>query len=135
MSGAGSSQVIGAGGPAASIPVGGIGPFAGFQKINFHRSSPFAALTTMAPQLTFRYRNGRSVSEAAAEARKSDIVIVFANQWASEGFDQPDLSLPDGQDALIEAVASANPNTIVVLQTGGPVFMPWLNKTAAVLQA
>ena len=135
MSGAGSSQVIGAGGPAASIPLGGSGPFAGFQKINFHRSSPFAALTTMAPQSTFRYRNGRSVSEAVAEARKSDIVIVFANQWASEGFDQPDLSLPDGQDALIEAVAAANPNTIVVLQTGGPVLMPWLNKTAAVVQA
>lgn len=135
MSGAGSSQVIGAGGPAATIPVGGTGPFAGFQKMNLHRSSPFAALTTMAPQATFRYRNGRSVSEAVAEARKSDIVLVFANQWASEGFDQPDLALPDGQDALIDAVAAANPSTIVILQTGGPILMPWLNKTAAVLQA
>ena len=47
----------------------------------------------------------------------------------------PDLSLPDGQDALIAAVAAANPHTIVVLETGGPVLMPWLDKTAAVLEA
>jgi beta-glucosidase len=135
LSGAGSSQVIGEGGPAASIPVGGTGPFAGFQNIVYHRSPPFAAIEAMVPQAKVRFRNGRSVSEAAAEAKKSDIVIVFANQWSGEGFDQPDLALPDGQDALIEAVASANPNTIVVLQTGGPILMPWLNKTAAVLQA
>lgn len=135
LSGAGSSQVIGEGGPAASIPVGGTGPFAGFQNIVYHRSSPFASIEAMAPQAKVRFRNGRSVSEAAAEAKKSDVVIVFANQWSGEGFDQPDLSLPDGQDALIDAVASANQNTIVVLQTGGPILMPWLNKTAAVLQA
>jgi beta-glucosidase len=135
LSGAGSSQVIGEGGPAASIPVGGTGPFAGFQNIVYHRSAPFAAIEARAPQAKVRFRNGRSVSEAAAEAKKSDLVIVFANQWSGEGFDQPDLSLPDGQDALIDAVASANPNTIVVLQTGGPVLMPWLSKTAAILQA
>lgn len=135
LSGAGSSQVIGDGGPAASIPVGGTGPFAGFQNIVYHRSSPFAAIEAMAPQAKVRFRNGRSVYEAVAEAKESDIVIVFANQWSGEGFDQPDLVLPDGQDALIDAVASANPNTIVVLQTGGPILMPWLDKTAAVLQA
>lgn len=135
LSGAGSSQVIGEGGPAASIPVGGTGPFAGFQNIVYHRSPPFVAIEAMAPQAKVRFRNGRSVSEAAAEAKKSDVVIVFANQWSGEGFDQPDLALPDGQDALINAVASANPNTIVVLQTGGPILMPWLDKTAAVLQA
>jgi beta-glucosidase len=45
------------------------------------------------------------------------------------------LNLPDGQEALIDAVASANPHTAVVLETGGPVFMPWLGKTAAVLEA
>lgn len=135
MSGAGSSQVIGEGGPAASIPVGGTGPFSSFQNIVYHRSSPFAAIEKMAPQATLRFRHGRSVSEAAAAAKTADIVIVFATQWSGEGFDQPDLSLPDGQDAMIAAVAAANPNTVVVLQTGGPVLMPWLDKTAAVLQA
>lgn len=135
LSGAGSSQVIGEGGAAATIPVGGTGPFASFQNIVYHRSSPFASIEAMTPNAKLRFRNGRSVSEAAAEAKKSDLVIIFANQWSGEGFDQPDLSLPEGQDALIDAVASANPNTIVVLQTGGPILMPWLNKTAAVLQA
>ena len=59
-------------------------------------------------------------------ARHSDVVIVFAKQWMSEGRDVPNLSLPGDQDALIAAVAAANPRTIVVLETGGPVLMPWL---------
>jgi beta-glucosidase len=50
-------------------------------------------------------------------------------------FDLPDLALPDGQDRLIEAVAAANPRTVVVLETGGPVLMPWLPRTAAVIEA
>ena len=52
-----------------------------------------------------------------------------------EGYDLPDLSLPWGQDAVIDAVASANPNTIVVLETGNPVAMPWREKVRAILQA
>ncbi len=135
MSGAGSSQVIGEGGPAVSIPLGGTGPFASFTNITYHPSSPFAAIQAMAPQARLRFRNGRSVSEARTEAAKADLVIVFANQWSGEGFDQADLALPDGQDALIDAVASANPKTVVVLQTGGPILMPWLDKTAAVIEA
>jgi beta-glucosidase len=63
------------------------------------------------------------------------VAIVFATKWSTEGQDQADLSLPSGQDALIAAVAAANPKTIVVLETGNPVVMPWLNQTAAVLQA
>lgn len=135
MSGAGSSQVIGEGGPAASIPTGGTGPSAMFQNIVYHRSSPFAAIEKLAKGAKVRFRSGRSVSEAVAEAKKSDVVIVFGNQWSGEGFDQPDLHLPDGQDALIEAVASVNANTIVVLQTGGPILMPWSKKSAAIVQA
>ncbi len=67
--------------------------------------------------------------------KNADVAIVFATQWQSEGFDQPDLSLPRGQDALITAVAAANPNTIVVLETGSAVAMPWLDQTAAVVEA
>lgn len=135
MSGAGSSQVAGSGGPAASIPTSGSGPVATLQSIIYHRSSPLAAIQKMAAGSNVRFRTGRSISEAAAEAKKADIVIIFANQWSAEGFDQPDLNLPEGQDALIDAVAAANPNSVVVLQTGGPVLMPWLDKTGAVLQA
>lgn len=75
------------------------------------------------------------IADAVTQAKQADVAIVFATQWSTEGLDQPDLSLPGGQDALIEAVTRANPNTIVVLETGGPVAMPWLNRTAAVLEA
>jgi beta-glucosidase len=81
------------------------------------------------------FRDGRYIADAVEAARRSDVAIVFATEWRTEGLDQPDLSLPDGQDALIAAVAAANPRTIVVLETGGPVAMPWLDKTAAVLEA
>ena len=56
--------------------------------------------------------------QAAAEARAADIVIVFAHQWTGKSFDTP-LALPEGQDALIEAVIASNPRTAVVLETAG----------------
>lgn len=126
LSGAGSSQVQGEGGSSVSIPVGGMGDFAAFVAQSYHRSSPLAAMKTLAPGTDFHFRDGRYITEAVTQAKAADVVIVFATQWATEGLDQPDLSLPGGQDALIEAVARANPNTIVVLETGGPVLMPWL---------
>jgi len=60
---------------------------------------------------------------------------VFAHQWTHEGADLPNLSLPDNQDELIRQVAAVNPRTIVVLETGGPVLMPWLASVQAVLEA
>jgi beta-glucosidase len=81
-------------------------------------------------------RYGGSEPAAAAEAAKgADVAIVFAYQWESEGMDLPDLSLPDNQDALIEQVAAANPHTIVVLETGTAVTMPWLDKVQGVVEA
>jgi beta-glucosidase len=74
-------------------------------------------------------------AEAALLAGRSDVVVVFAIRVEGEGFDLPDLSLPWGQDAVIDAVASANPNTIVVLETGNPVAMPWREKVRAIVQA
>jgi beta-glucosidase len=68
-------------------------------------------------------------------AKRSDVVIAFGIRVEGEGFDLPDLSLPWGQDAVIDAVASANPNTIVVLETGNPVSMPWRDKVKAIVQA
>jgi len=79
-----------------------------------------------------------TIEHAAALAAASDVAIVcvgFGGDWQSEGFDRPDLTLPGKQDALIEQVAAANPRTIVVLNTGSPITMPWLDQVAAVVQA
>ena len=135
LSGAGSSQVQGEGGPSASVPHGGEGLFAGVLTENYHRSSPLKAIKARASGAKVVYRDGRYVSQAVEAAKSADVAIVFVTQWATEGLDQPDLGLPNGQDALIAAVAAANPHTIVVLETGGPVLTPWLDKTAAVLEA
>lgn len=76
-----------------------------------------------------------SLIRAVEAARSSDVAIVFAGTWAHEGFDASTLALPRSQNQLIEAVAAANPRTIVVLQSGTPVLMPWINKVASVLEA
>lgn len=78
------------------------------------------------------------MARAVALAQESDVAIVFAGMptgYESEGRDRPNMDLPGPQDELIEAVAQANPNTIVVLNAGAPVTMPWLDRVAAVLEA
>ncbi|HVA07488.1 MAG TPA: glycoside hydrolase family 3 C-terminal domain-containing protein [Acidimicrobiales bacterium] len=75
------------------------------------------------------------IEAAVAAARKAQVAIVFAGDPSTEGADQPNLSLGGNSNALIAAVASANPNTIVVLNTGGAVLMPWLNHVAGVIEA
>ena len=77
----------------------------------------------------------RVMDEAVAAARSARTVIVVAFDETGEGRDRPSLALPGRQDALIEAVADANPRTIIVLATGAPVLMPWLQRTAAVLES
>ena len=63
------------------------------------------------------------------------MAVVFAGDQETEGIDRPNLSLPGFQDQLIQAVAQANPRTVVVLNTGGPVLMPWLSQVPAVVEA
>jgi beta-glucosidase len=135
LSGGGSSQTHGLGGPALARPRGGEGPLAAFLSEQYHRSNPLRAIQAQAPGAEIFFRDGRHVADAVAAARKSDVVVVFATQGMTEGLDEPDLSLPDGQDQVIAAVAAANPRTIVVLETGGAVLMPWLEHTAAVVEA
>ncbi|WEK41464.1 MAG: glycoside hydrolase family 3 C-terminal domain-containing protein [Candidatus Brevundimonas colombiensis] len=135
LSGGGSSQVAGPGGPAATVRIGGENALGPFSNALYHASSPLAAIKAEAPNATVRFATGRYPAEAVHLAKEADVVIAFVGQWTTEAVDVPDLSLPNGQDALIEAVAAANPNTIVVLQTGGPVAMPWLNHVPAVLEA
>ena len=77
------------------------------------------------------------IGEAVALAAEADVAIVYAGltaEWESEGFDRPDMRLPGAQDELIRRVAAANPNTIVILNTGSPVEMPWLDGVPALLQ-
>jgi len=80
------------------------------------------------------FNDGTDLAAAAALAKASGIAIVFVNQPTSEGRDLPSLTLPDNQDQLVAAVAAANPRTIVVLNTDGPVVMPWLSKVRAVVE-
>jgi beta-glucosidase len=135
ISGGGSSQVIPVGGPALSIQQGGGGDIARFRVIVYDPSSPLKAITAKAQGARVEFATGTDPAAAAALARNADVAIVFVTQWMMEGFDAPDLSLPDHQDDLIAAVAAANPRTIVVLETGNPVVMPWLDQAGAVIEA
>jgi len=143
ISGSGSSQVIPIGNtPSLEILAGGavwMGPDQTPQipagTIILNPPSPYAAIRGLAPWARVVHYDGSNIAKAVALARISDVVIVFAQQWTSEGWDSPDLSLPGNQDELIDAVAGANRRTVVVLQTGGPVLMPWLDKVGAVLEA
>jgi beta-glucosidase len=134
MSGGGSSQVI-PDGPFTTIPLGGEGAAAMYRNVILDPSSPLAAIRARANGIEVRFDDARYLSTATALAKWADVAIVFANQWMTEGADAPDLSLPDRQDELIAAVAAANPKTIVVLETGGPVVMPWLDSVSGVLEA
>lgn len=81
------------------------------------------------------YADGSDMAKAAEIARSAKVAIVFVNTNDSEGSDRPNLELPNHQDELVEDVAAANPNTIVVLNTGGPVLMPWIGKIEGLLEA
>jgi beta-glucosidase len=135
LSGGGSSQVVPPGGVKTVVPLGGEGMMAQFRSQYFHPSSPLAAIRRLAPQAKVTFDDGRYVASAVAAAKAADVVVVFGNQWMGEGEDAVDLSLPDGQDALIAAVTAANPKAVVVLQTGGAVAMPWLKQAGAVVEA
>jgi beta-glucosidase len=137
ISGGGSSQVSPAGGNAVPPPPEiAKNPFTSFMLTEvYHRSAPLKGIQQKAPQATVKFDSGTDVASAAALAKSSQVAIVFAVQHASEGMDLKDLSLPNNQDALIEAVAAANPHTIVVLETNGAVLMPWIDKVAAVVES
>ena len=133
LSGGGSAQVLPSNGPFIRVPTGGA-------KFNWNDelydpSSPLEAVQRAAPTSAVTFDTGEFPARAAALAAKADVALVFVTRFEHEGMDIPDLSLPNGQDALIEAVAAANPHTVVVLETGNPVAMPWLTTVPAVLAA
>jgi beta-glucosidase len=127
LSGGGSSQVY---------PVGGIALLERQLKggpMVYFRSSPMQALAVRT-RARVAYDPGTDVKAATSLARHSDVVIVFAHQWTTEGVDGT-MRLDEEQDALIAALARVNVRTMVVLETGGPVLMPWVDQVAAVLEA
>ena len=132
--------LVGGGGSMVN-PYGGIvhqdgaTGMASLGKWAFVPSSPLGALRALRPDADIRFDDGSDLVRAAAAARDADVAVVFALMQATENFDVADLSLPNGQDALIATVAAANPRTVVVLETGNPVLMPWLASVKAVLQA
>jgi beta-glucosidase len=134
LSGGGSAQVWPIGGPAIK-PVHPDLHDSASPWIVYDPSSPLVALRQRLAHARIEYADGSDPARATLLAKSADVAIVFATQWEAEGVDLPDLSLPDHQDALIATVASANPHTIVVLETGTAVRMPWLPHVAAVLEA
>ena len=128
MSGGGSGQVVGPAGIARRVTL------KDQPDQLVLASSPLAAMRAIAPGATVEFVDGTDPRAAARAAAGADVAVVFADQWTSENLDAPDLKLPRNQDALIAAVAAANPRTVVVLETGGPVTMPWLARTPAVIE-
>ncbi len=133
--GCGSSAVVPPGGYADVIPIDGPGLAAPGRNLYLLPSSPLAELRKQLPRAQFEFDPGISPADAVLTAQRADVVIVFGIRVETEGMDNADLSLPWGQDALICAVADADPQTVVVLQTGNPVAMPWRDGVNAILQA
>ncbi len=139
LSGGGSAQVQPIGGAALSFkPL--CPPCWGGQI--WDPSSPLKAIQAAAPGATVSFNDGSDPTAAATLAAGADVAIVFVSNWESEGMDLPDLDFDDdpaagisGQDALVSAVAAANPHTVVVVESGGAQIMPWLNQVNAVLEA
>lgn len=134
LSGGGSSQVRSVGGVPVEVSLES-GDSAWFCRMTYHASSPLRAIRELVPQTEVGFASGECRDAAVRQAREADVAIVFATQWRTEATDLETLALPGGQDELIAAVAEANRRTVVVLQTGGAVLMPWLDQVSAVLEA
>jgi beta-glucosidase len=97
-------------------------------------TSPLKSIGAKAPHVKVEFDSGADPRTAAGLAKEADVAIVFAYQWESEDMDLPSLALPEHQDDLIEKVAEANPHTVVVVESGGPITMPWVDKVSAIVE-
>ena len=130
LAGSGSSLVYPRGGNA----VPGLQPTAWPGPVMYYASSPVDELRRLLPQAKISFVDGSDPATAAAAARAADAAIVFGTQWSGEGFDVA-MKLDGNQDALIDAVAQANPRTAVVLETNAGVAMPWVSRVPAIVEA
>lgn len=131
ISGGGSSQVIPLGSISFPKPKGA--PTWGGGEV-YHPSAPLAAIRARAAGAQVTFNDGADPAAAAALARSADVVVLFATQWSTEGMDIA-MKLDGAQDELIAAVTAANPKTVVVLETAGPVLAPWRDRAGAILEA
>jgi len=140
--------VLTGGGSAQVYPTEGVVLYEGYpavpgwSQVIWIPSSPVNAIRAAAPNATVLYNDGTNAAAAASLAASTSVAIVFVSQWTSEGMDMPSLnftdvihSTPINQDALVAAVAAANPHTIVVMENGGAQVLPWLGSVGAVLEA
>jgi beta-glucosidase len=132
ISGGGSAQVDPPGGNAIMPPGKGN---THWQDHVWFPTSPLKTIRAKAPGANVQFNSGADASSAAALARNSEVAIIFVHQWESEGMDLANMSLPDHQDELIAKVAAANPHTVVVLETGTAVTMPWADKVSGIVEA
>jgi beta-glucosidase len=132
LSGGGSAQVDPPGGNAI-MPPGQRGTVWG--KPVWFPTSPLRNIQAKAASAKVQYDAGVDLVSAATLAKNSEVAIVFVSRWETEGEDAPSLSLPANQDDLIAKVAAANLHTIVVLETGNPVSMPWIDHVSAIVEA
>ncbi|HEY3972200.1 MAG TPA: glycoside hydrolase family 3 C-terminal domain-containing protein [Candidatus Sulfotelmatobacter sp.] len=132
ISGGGSAQVDPPGGNAI-MPPGKGNTY--WQEHVWFPTSPLKTIRAKTPAANVQFNSGDDAAAAAALAKNSEVAIVFVHQWESEGMDLDSLSLPDHQDELIAKVAAANPRTVVVIESGGPVTMPWAGQVNGILEA
>ena len=138
LTGGGSAQVDAPGGSVVPLPPAqpGASPMGNLLRRRvWLPSSPLRALAAKLPSTKVTYVSGDDLAAAASAAKAADVAIVFGYQPESEGMDLKTLDLGEDQDKLIETVAAANGKTIVVLETGSPATMPWIDKVAGVVEA
>jgi len=130
LTGGGSAQVYAPGGNA----VPGLPPPQWPGPPVYAKSSPLEALRAELPRTKISWHDGSDPAAAANVAAQAEVAVVFVTQWTAEARDFP-LGLPDDQDRLVEAVSHAQRRTVVVLETGGPVLLPWIDSVAGVVAA
>jgi beta-glucosidase len=119
---ASTSPMTDGGGSASVVPSSVVTPLQGIEN-------------AVGSSTSVSYSDGSNIAAAATAAANAQQAVVFVNDVETEGADRSSLELPGNQDQLIEAVAAANPRTVVVLNTGAPVLMPWLSQVAGVIEA
>ncbi|MFL5606956.1 MAG: glycoside hydrolase family 3 C-terminal domain-containing protein, partial [Gemmatimonadaceae bacterium] len=117
------------GGSSDVIPFATVTPIDGVRQVLAQLKSPATA------SLTIVANDNGNLAEAVSAARSADVVIVLAGTIAEEGRDRESIALADGQDAMIAAVAAANPRTVVVMKDNASALMPWIEAVPAVLEA
>jgi beta-glucosidase len=127
------------GGSSAVTPTGSVVEPSGLDRTWADRviqpSSPVAAIRAEAQAGRVDFLDGTDPARAAAEAADVDLVVIFVEEWRAEGYDMPGVHLPDGQEDLIVQVAAANPRIVVVIESGGPIAVPWARHVPAIIAA